>query len=105
MKLLRLVTMTGVRNLLGHVIAHQLEHLLLRSPQHGDGVMKADWNGRDFEAMRQRQLEFSLAEARRLVSMRFCRSLPRNFRQPDRIRATQQISQLLFYMPTKLAPE
>ena len=54
-------------NLLGHVIAHELGHLLLRSPQHGDGVMKADWNGRDFEAMRQRRLKFSLAEARRFV--------------------------------------
>jgi hypothetical protein len=56
-------------NLLGHVIAHELGHLLLRSPQHGDGIMKADWKGRDFEAMKQRRLRFSLAEARRLVSM------------------------------------
>jgi len=56
-------------NLLGHVIAHELGHLLLRSPHHGEGIMKADWNREDFAAMRQRRLKFSLAEARRLESM------------------------------------
>jgi hypothetical protein len=56
-------------NLLGHVIAHELGHLLLRSPQHGDGIMKAAWSARDFAAMRQRRLIFSPAEVRTLESM------------------------------------
>ena len=50
-------------NLLANVIAHELGHLLLRSSQHGEGIMKANWDAGDFEAMRQNRLKFSRAQS------------------------------------------
>jgi len=49
--------------LLGAVIAHELGHLLLGHNRHGEGVMKASWQRRDFESMRQRRLRFTEEEA------------------------------------------
>jgi hypothetical protein len=51
-------------DLLASVISHELGHLLLRSSQHGEGIMKANWGERDFAAMKQRRLKFSPAQAR-----------------------------------------
>ena len=53
-------------NILGSVIAHELGHLLLQSPQHGEGIMKANWGVLDFEAMKQRRLKFSQKQAREI---------------------------------------
>lgn len=53
-------------NLLASVIAHELGHLLLRSSQHGEGIMRASWGSDDFAAMKQNRLKFSPAEAREL---------------------------------------
>jgi len=50
-------------NLLASVIAHELGHLLLRSSQHGEGIMKAHWDAGDFEAMKQNRLKFSPAQS------------------------------------------
>jgi hypothetical protein len=53
-------------NILASVIAHELGHLLLQSPQHGEGIMKANWGVADFEAMKQRRLKFSPEQARKI---------------------------------------
>jgi hypothetical protein len=51
-------------DILAGVIAHEMGHLLLGSARHGQGIMKANWDGHDFEAMMQRRLGFSAAEVR-----------------------------------------
>jgi hypothetical protein len=55
-------------NIVASVIAHEVGHLLLRSPQHGEGIMKANWGAADFDAMKQRRLKFAPAQARKLGS-------------------------------------
>jgi len=56
----------GATALLGYVIAHELGHLLL-GPGHGtNGVMRAAWDLRDLEAIRQGRLKFSPAEGVRM---------------------------------------
>jgi hypothetical protein len=55
-------------NILASVIAHELGHLLSGSAQHADGIMKANWDAADFEAMKQRRLKFSRARARGLAT-------------------------------------
>ena len=55
-------------NILASVIAHELGHLLLRSAQHAAGIMKANWDAADFEAMKQRRLIFSRAQAQKLAT-------------------------------------
>lgn len=53
-------------HILGSAIAHELGHLLLRSHRHGSGLMKANWERPDLEAITQRRLRFSPADARDL---------------------------------------
>jgi len=55
-------------NILGSVIVHELGHLLLRSPEHGEGIMRANWDRGEFEAMKQKRLKFSVAQARQMVA-------------------------------------
>jgi hypothetical protein len=46
--------------ILAHVLAHEIGHILQRTNRHaGTGVMKARWNGEDFDAMEKRPLEFT----------------------------------------------
>jgi len=53
--------------LLGHVIAHELGHLLLGANRHsGEGIMKAHWRNKDLELARLGQLVFSGSESRRI---------------------------------------
>ena len=65
----RVVTMLTVNpqyadcNLMASVIAHELGHLLQRSSQHGEGIMKAQWDSGDFAAMRQNRLKFTHAQS------------------------------------------
>ena len=46
--------------LLGHVLAHEITHVLQGINRHSDGgVMKAEWDAADFEQMRSRTLPFT----------------------------------------------
>jgi hypothetical protein len=50
---------------LGHVIAHELAHVLEGLGEHSDsGVMKAHWDDRDFNEMKVHVLAFSAADVR-----------------------------------------
>jgi hypothetical protein len=53
--------------LLGHVIAHEVGHLLLGADSHSsDGVMRACWSGKELVAAAQRGLSFSFSEKKKL---------------------------------------
>jgi hypothetical protein len=46
--------------ILAHVLAHEIGHVLQRIDRHAlTGVMKAHWNGRDYDAMEKKLLEFT----------------------------------------------
>ena len=46
--------------ILAHVLAHEIGHVLQRTDWHApDGVMKALWNGQDYNAMARKPLEFT----------------------------------------------
>jgi hypothetical protein len=46
--------------LLGHVLAHEIGHILQRSDRHAEsGVMKAGWSNVDYEAMARAPLPFT----------------------------------------------
>jgi hypothetical protein len=46
--------------LLAHALAHEIGHVLQVTNQHAmAGVMKAHWNGRDYDAMERKPLEFT----------------------------------------------
>jgi hypothetical protein len=46
--------------LLAHVLAHEIGHVLQGTNGHAfTGVMKAHWNGRDYDAMEKKPLEFT----------------------------------------------
>ena len=48
------------RNLLAHVLAHELGHVLQCTNGHAEtGLMKAHWTGRDLNAMQEKPLEFT----------------------------------------------
>jgi len=53
--------------LLGHVIAHELGHLMLANPAHArHGLMAASWNAADLQLAAGGLLQFSVAEAERM---------------------------------------
>jgi hypothetical protein len=53
--------------LLGHIVAHELGHLLLGANSHsGAGVMRDSWHARELERIAQGTMEFSAGEARRM---------------------------------------
>ncbi len=52
--------------LLGYVIAHELGHLLLGPAHTCEGVMRAAWNRRDVQSIRQGRVRFSPAEGARM---------------------------------------
>ena len=46
--------------ILAHVLAHEIAHVLQGISRHSEtGVMKAQWNDRDYDAMEQERLEFT----------------------------------------------
>ncbi len=50
--------------LLGHVMAHEIGHLLLGENSHSRrGLMRADWKAADFESMRALRLRFNREQA------------------------------------------
>ena len=51
---------------LGYVIAHELGHLLLGPGHAAQGVMRAEWDLRDLQAISQHRLQFSSAEGLRM---------------------------------------
>ena len=59
---------------LGHLLAHEIGHLLLGPGSHGwSGIMKAAWHGQDLETMAKGQMLFStgeLEEMRRNIAAR-----------------------------------
>jgi hypothetical protein len=55
--------------LLGSVLAHELAHLLFRSARHGEGIMRANWTRRDYQAMAHRRLTFTAEQAQTLRKM------------------------------------
>jgi hypothetical protein len=74
-------------NILASVIAHELGHLLLGSPQHGEGIMKANWGAGDFKAMKQRRLTFSPSQARQMRSSAPAQGAPAAISVEDRTEA------------------
>jgi hypothetical protein len=57
------VEMRGRPSLLGHVLAHELTHLLQGVSQHSSsGLMKANWNDRDFQEMYWKPLALSATD-------------------------------------------
>jgi len=67
--------------LLGHVIAHELGHLLLGPGHAAKGVMRQFWDLRDLNAIRQCCLKFSPAEGIRMRSVLQGRSSARAARE------------------------
>lgn len=55
-----------VEGLLGHVIAHELGHLLLGPGHSAHGIMSALWRGADAMALKRRWLKFTVAEQERI---------------------------------------
>jgi hypothetical protein len=52
-------------SLLGHVIAHEMSHILQGTPRHTvEGIMKAVWDPRDFTAMKARPVAFTETDLR-----------------------------------------
>jgi hypothetical protein len=55
--------MTGY--LLGHVLVHEITHVLQEVPRHSEsGMMKARWEGADFARMRHQTLPFAEEDIR-----------------------------------------
>jgi hypothetical protein len=60
-----------IPGLLGHVIAHEIGHLLLKSSAHApEGLMRADFLRADLKKAAQRQLLFSPEQAESLLAVR-----------------------------------
>jgi len=48
------------QSILAHVLAHEIGHILQCTNQHSQtGVMKAHWNGQDYDAMGKKPLDFT----------------------------------------------
>ena len=55
--------------ILAHVLAHEIGHVLQHTNRHvGTGVMKAHWNGKDFDRMEKKPLEFTPDDIDLIVS-------------------------------------
>jgi hypothetical protein len=47
-------------NLMGHVLAHEIAHVLEGVDRHSDeGIMKAHWTNRDYEQMHPHPMQFA----------------------------------------------
>jgi hypothetical protein len=65
---LRQVTEVGIANLLGHVAAHEVAHLLLGSNSHSaSGLMKARWGGKELVRASEGALTFDQWQGRKMV--------------------------------------
>jgi hypothetical protein len=53
---------------LGHVIAHELGHLLLREGHAAAGLMRAPWTAADLRAMQRGRLGFTTAQGSRILA-------------------------------------
>jgi hypothetical protein len=66
--------------LLGHVVAHEIGHLLLGTNSHSDvGIMRPQWNGRDLANASKGELHFTQAQGQTMRA-RVAASLGRNER-------------------------
>jgi len=65
--------------ILAHVLAHEIGHVLEGTDAHAQiGVMKAHWNGQDYDAMQRKPLEFTSMDVdliREGLNMRRARSV------------------------------
>jgi hypothetical protein len=53
-------TPSGRPSLLAHVLVHEITHILQGMPRHsGEGIMKANWDARDYSAMTWKPLVFT----------------------------------------------
>ena len=90
--------------ILGHVISHELGHLLLHTDMHSpDGLMKADWTPQDLYAMRHGNLSFRTLKRARCgepVSGAKMRSR-RNATEPPRVKALNAEFLLRISFPPK----
>jgi hypothetical protein len=58
-----MVPKASVGTLLGHVLAHEIGHILEGAPRHSDsGVMKARWERRDLQSLLHQPLRFELVD-------------------------------------------
>ena len=56
----RIETMQDPSTVLGHVMAHEITHIIQGFPRHSDtGLMKPHWSGHDLTQMRYRPLPFT----------------------------------------------
>ena len=56
----RIETMQDPSTVLGHVMAHEITHIIQGFPRHSDtGLMKPHWSGHDLTQMRYRPLPFA----------------------------------------------
>ena len=63
--------------LLGHVLAHEITHVLQGTARHSpEGVMKAHWSSADFRAMQSRPLPFASLDVLLLQAAAFTKPAP-----------------------------
>jgi hypothetical protein len=59
-RLQRRVQAAQIPSLLAHVLVHEMTHILQAISRHsGQGIMKAHWDGSDYQAMRFKPLSFT----------------------------------------------
>ena len=74
--------------LLGHVLAHEIAHLLLGANSHSEtGIMRAHWDNKDLDEARKNALLFTDAQSlamREKVTERWCRAHEDSAAEPVR---------------------
>jgi hypothetical protein len=79
-ELLEKLRVINLGTLLGHVVAHEIGHLLLGTNSHSDaGIMRPQWNGRDLANAGKGELHFTQAQGQTMRA-RVAASLCRNER-------------------------
>src|SRR5262249_35089222 len=86
---------TDVAPILGTVIAHEIGHLLLRSPEHSSkGIMQRNWPSADLQSAAQGRLRFTAEESQRMRDAVLSRS-PRPSMVQDQCRFTPEQARML----------
>lgn len=70
-------TRVSTAQVLGHVIAHEVGHLLLENVHHSrNGLMSANWDHKDLQRIGRRDMRFTDAQTRRIRDRARMRMLP-----------------------------